>query len=658
MKYILFIDNDKDFLATRAEILSRKLKKAKFIPASTISDARQILEYNYINIAIVDIRLVDDNDEYDATGLELASNTKYRPIPKIILTAYPSYEAARDALKLAPDGELPPAVAFLSKTESTQKFIQTIQDVLDRYVRINEDLEIYWQRGGSFRYLLELIIPRIEEERLLERAWELEDLFRKLFYDNAQLTIGRILRFENGQADIEIFAHGGKKFSGSYVISVGLRDVIEDERERYQQFKPRKLKKGVTHYITSEETMRFGANLYRLVEGDVETMEDFASFYRRHNYDHLHEALNNLFHQTLARFYERNRVLKRNLDLQDAFPDWMAVLGESKVQVFTKKIQRICEIALDRNLGRIEARESSITFHLSETNPVLLPTPAKTTAFHDISFRQPLLYAAHHGRLKPESILVDYSGFTWVTNLRYVGQGSVLRDFVCLEEALLTELAGELTLSQLHAALDVLFTGEAKDALPPTWTTEQQKLFTASTQLLSMAQEIADAAPQAFHLGLLVCALLRLHAFDLQKTYYTRQEILPFIRALLIAGMLTERLISTLNTSDALPSQALHGLWIDEVNKIVWVEGDPKTLSPQETDIMLYLWRHAGELCTRKNILKEVLNEPIQGQPGELKIAESRLNSAMTRLRQKIEPDPNRPKYIITIRGQGYKLIL
>ena len=657
-RYILFVDNDIDFLNTRSEFIRDKFEDIQIIPTGSINEARKTLEGSYIHVAIIDVRLTDEENEKDTSGLSLAHDPKFRPIPKIILTAYPSYEAARKALEPAPDRGLPPAVAFLSKTESLEKFIQTIQEVLDRYVRINEDLAIYWQHGGSFRYLLELIAPEIEENRLLERAEELEDLFRKLFYENEQLTMGRILRFEKGQADVEMFAHGGKK-SGSYVISVGIRDIIEEEREHYQRFEPRKLKKGVTHFIGSEETMRFGANLYHLIEGDVETMEGFASFYRRsQEAKPIQKALNYLFHHTLARFYERGRASQQGVTLGEAFPDWKALLEPSDVGSFAEKIQRVCEIAFKRNLGRIEAKDSSIVLHLSETDPLLLPNPARTANLHEVSFRQPLLYAAHHGRLRPDAILVDPLGATWVIHLRHVRQGPVLRDFVCLEESLLTELAGEISLPQLYAILDALFSGEEETSLSPAGMSEQQKLFATSNQLQSIAREIADADFQALHLGLLVCTLARLHTFDVQKKYYTRQEILPFVRALLIAGMLLERLITNLNTSHDLPSQALHGLWVDEANRTVWVEGDPKMLTPQETDIMLYLWRHARELCTRESILKEALNEPIEGRPGELKAAESRLNSAMTRLRQKIEPNPNRPKYIITIRGQGYKLLL
>jgi DNA-binding response OmpR family regulator len=40
------------------------------------------------------------------------------------------------------------------------------------------------------------------------------------------------------------------------------------------------------------------------------------------------------------------------------------------------------------------------------------------------------------------------------------------------------------------------------------------------------------------------------------------------------------------------------------------------------------------------------------------RLEEGRLNSTMSRLRKKVEPNPSHPKYIIAVRGEGYRLEL
>lgn len=658
---IIIIDNDIDFLNTRSEIVKNYFEDIRLYSARSITEAIHILEREYIHFAIVDLRLANEDDPQDASGLNFAHDRKYCSIPKIILTAYPSYQAARDALEPAPDGSLPPAVAFLSKTESIYKFIQTIQDVLERYVRINGDLHILWRQGESFRHWVELIAAETPEEKLLEWALELEDLFRKLFYENEQITIRRVLCAENGQLDVEVFTHGKGKLSGTYVVSVGRRTVIEQERNNYQKYKPKKLKKGVTHFVTYQESMRFGINVYRLVEGDIETMEGFAPLYARHDTSFIAQTLENVFEYALAWLYERDRSIRHGATLQDVFLDWVGMTREFDVSSLAEKIKKICDISFQRNLGPMTAKETSITFQFPDIPALIFPNPTRIAPLHAMTLHSPVLYAAHHGHLKPDAILADPAGFAWLINFHNLDQGPVVRDFVCLESALLIELAGNMDLFRLYQVLELLLSedGFVDETISETdWTSEQQKLFTTVTKLRSLAHKKAHVDSRIYQLGLLVCALARINAFDLGIKYYTRHEIVPFARALLIASMLYQRLISTLDPATHLPSQALHSLWVDEVNRVIWVEGEPKELTPQETDIMLYLWRRKGKLCTRRDILKEALHEPLSGEPGELKMAESRLNSAMTRLRQKIEPEPNRPKYIVTIRGQGYKLIV
>ena len=98
---ILFADNDPDFLKTRSEFLEQE--DYLVIPAGDPTEARRKLETGRIDLAIVDIRLVNDDDEKDTSGLVLAMEVA-RSVPKIILTGFPSYEYVREVLKSQADG--------------------------------------------------------------------------------------------------------------------------------------------------------------------------------------------------------------------------------------------------------------------------------------------------------------------------------------------------------------------------------------------------------------------------------------------------------------------------------------------------------------------------------------------------------------------------
>jgi len=124
---ILFADNNPDFLATRKEFLERK--GYHVIPVLNTEAARSELAEGNVNLAILDIRLVDDDDEKDVSGLALAKAAAYRDIPKIILTGFPTPNAVVDALKVRPDRSRP-ALDFLEKKEGHEAMLIAVEQAL------------------------------------------------------------------------------------------------------------------------------------------------------------------------------------------------------------------------------------------------------------------------------------------------------------------------------------------------------------------------------------------------------------------------------------------------------------------------------------------------------------------------------------------------
>lgn len=125
---LLFVDNDRDFLETRTEFLEQAGYRV-FLAANP-EEARDVLKQKraVIDLVILDIRLRDDDDEKDISGLTLAKELE-RTLPKILLTNYPTVDAVREALKPQLDG-LPVALTFVSKKEGHQALIQAVQNTL------------------------------------------------------------------------------------------------------------------------------------------------------------------------------------------------------------------------------------------------------------------------------------------------------------------------------------------------------------------------------------------------------------------------------------------------------------------------------------------------------------------------------------------------
>lgn len=126
MASILFVDNDPDFLATRCEYLENE--GYHVIRATNPVDAQDTLEANNIELVILDIRLLDDDDAEDISGIILAKEMPL-VVPKIILTGFPSADYVRQAL--APQLErLSAAVDFVAKQEGSEAMLQVVRRVL------------------------------------------------------------------------------------------------------------------------------------------------------------------------------------------------------------------------------------------------------------------------------------------------------------------------------------------------------------------------------------------------------------------------------------------------------------------------------------------------------------------------------------------------
>jgi two-component system KDP operon response regulator KdpE len=88
-------------------------------------------------------------------------------------------------------------------------------------------------------------------------------------------------------------------------------------------------------------------------------------------------------------------------------------------------------------------------------------------------------------------------------------------------------------------------------------------------------------------------------------------------------------------------------LSVDLVRRIVKVGDKDVKLSPKEYDLLRLLVQHAGKVLTHKFLLRELWDDLTDAQY---------LRVYVRQLRQKIEADPERPQFIQTETGVGYRL--
>jgi two-component system response regulator RegX3 len=134
---------------------------------------------------------------------------------------------------------------------------------------------------------------------------------------------------------------------------------------------------------------------------------------------------------------------------------------------------------------------------------------------------------------------------------------------------------------------------------------------------------------------------LELGADDYITKPYSTRELVARIRAVLRRGA----------ESDDASSPILQAgpVRMDVDRHVVNVHGQQTSLPLKEFDLLEYLIRNAGRVLTRGQLIDRVWGSDYVGDTKTLDVH-------VKRLRAKIEPDPAAPRYLITVRGLGYKL--
>jgi two-component system KDP operon response regulator KdpE len=90
------------------------------------------------------------------------------------------------------------------------------------------------------------------------------------------------------------------------------------------------------------------------------------------------------------------------------------------------------------------------------------------------------------------------------------------------------------------------------------------------------------------------------------------------------------------------------GLEVDLRLKRVWRDGELLALTPTEFKLLVALMRHAGDVVSPKDLVREAWGAQYASEIGHVR-------RYIWHLRQKIEPDPEQPRYIYNDRGYGYR---
>lgn len=136
---------------------------------------------------------------------------------------------------------------------------------------------------------------------------------------------------------------------------------------------------------------------------------------------------------------------------------------------------------------------------------------------------------------------------------------------------------------------------------------------------------------------------LRMGADDYLTKPFSINELMARVNSLI-------RRYTLLNPTSSAETDCMvfQGMTIDNLNRLVFMNDVQVELTGKEFDLLSFLAANKGKVFTKKQIYTHVWEE-------EYAFDDSNIMSFISKLRKKIEPDPEHPFYILTVRGVGYR---
>ena len=132
---------------------------------------------------------------------------------------------------------------------------------------------------------------------------------------------------------------------------------------------------------------------------------------------------------------------------------------------------------------------------------------------------------------------------------------------------------------------------------------------------------------------------LELGADDYVTKPFSHRELVARIRAVLRRGQEVELVPDVVESA---------GVRMDVERHEVSVNGERVKLALKEFELLEMLLRNSGRVMTRGQLIDRIWGADYVGDTKTLDVH-------VKRLRTKIEPDPANPKFLVTVRGLGYK---
>lgn len=488
---------------------------------SLIDDALEKAKSYRCQIALVDIRLIDNFDEEDISGIELIQ--KIKPAETIIVSGFGNLKLALDIVQNRG------AADFFEKSDDPDILKDKLERVAQRNCAACKSIRIGPAEilASAQKMLLDLGVSVDYHDQILDALVRLFPNARTLRLEKVNpsnissefSTVPRprsvILRvFENDLQPV--------------IVKLARRVKINKEVRRFDEHIRGRLV-GKYNPVLEKDVELWDIGAIKLSSvGTIE--ENFANFFSTQPIDKIQESLEHFFTQTWSDHYSR-AVDRSNVSLFKLYCDVWDRDWVKRASTYTLPypVNTVHPISLTETPG-LNPLEWLRTISLNEGND------------KDLSMIPNTRTAVTHGDLHADNLLIDDSQHGWVVDFERTGEGHALQDFVELESDIVTRFAcqGDAFPAFYHFCLTIAG-GDSIDDLPYgdlSWAHDETlKLLHTITVIRKLAVQCTKITDiRQYLLGLYFNTIFRATIISREK--HKESEL----RAWMLASILCYRL--------------------------------------------------------------------------------------------------------------------
>jgi CheY-like chemotaxis protein len=477
-----------------------------------LNKAVEMAKIHRCHLALVDLRLLDNDDREDISGLELVPDLK--PTESIILSGFLDYQVVQKGIQEWG------ALSFVGKQEGPSRLKERLERAINQHCASQRSLRIgpshLLQRALHDVFPGDDQVPKDEVEDVLVRLFPDANRLRLEQVESTGLSLSRVPRPRS-----KIFLVYKDDLQPE-VLKLARAGKIIKEVQQYKNFIEDRLVGYFSPPIKNWQALwDLGGAVYPFM-GSTQ-VQPFARYYASASVTDIEHSLRHFFTQTWSKLYEMQTKRKKYIfegycDVWDV--DWYS--------------ERLVHLT-----GLFPGRKGPLRMQLTQAPDPVLWLIDRVNGAGEMPLTK---MAVTHGDLHGDNILVDENRHMWVIDFERSGFGPILQDFVELEIDILTRLSNIpehdfTTFYVLTVWIARLGHIDELPLLPRSTNLELIKAMQVIASLRRLARECTgetDLRPYLW--GLILNALFRASLQQHPRYLPNRQ------RALMLASILCHRL--------------------------------------------------------------------------------------------------------------------